>query len=79
MKAFHPTFPNPPPRRPPPKQIFAPHAKTSVSIDYVMSAYEACHTLGNKEEAYASYGVDGQMVEQYLDTVLQLNRILKKN
>jgi len=44
-----------------------------------MSAYEACHTLGNKEEAYASYGVDGQMVEQYLDTVLQLNRILKKN
>ncbi len=77
--SYHRPFPSPPP--PKGKQVFAPHANTTVPLDYVITVYESCHTIMDKQqkmEMYATYGVDGEMVETYLDTVLQLNRIVKK-
>lgn len=75
--SYHKSFPQPPPPRY--KQIFAAHARISIPIEYVITIYEACHPLEDRYEEYLRHGVDGEMVEKYLDTVLQLNRIIKKN
>lgn len=69
------------PFKPAPKQIFAPHANTYVSITYALDIYERCKTVEDavmKKDMYAMYGVDGDMVERYLDEVMKLERLFQK-
>jgi len=63
------------------KPVFQAHwmtKKNTITLEDARDAYELCKYVPskNKEECYAVYGVDGKNVEQYLQTVEDLNRIL---
>ena len=69
------------PGMPKKKQVFSGHAKIVVPIEYVLTVYEACHLIEDpciRYDVYMNHGVDGRMVEKYLDKVLELNRTMKK-
>lgn len=62
------------------KQVFSIHSKITISMDEVMTAYDMCSSVSNPRhrwEMYAFFGIDGEAIDQYLDVVVNLNRIYK--